>query len=56
MLSSVTPQLGKPTKLPHGWETAEDPDSGQTYYFDRKTGETTWDFPVRHRNSIVCDC
>jgi hypothetical protein len=27
------------------WEAAEDPDSGDTYYYNIKTGDTSWDKP-----------
>jgi len=32
--------------LPAGWETAADPSSGKTYYFNRATGETKWEPPT----------
>merc|ERR1711988_975518 len=28
--------------LPAGWEQAQDPGSGKTYYFNRATNETRW--------------
>eukprot|EP00427_Karlodinium_veneficum_P020306 CAMPEP_0169130352 /NCGR_PEP_ID=MMETSP1015-20121227/37650_1 /TAXON_ID=342587 /ORGANISM="Karlodinium micrum, Strain CCMP2283" /LENGTH=152 /DNA_ID=CAMNT_0009194505 /DNA_START=93 /DNA_END=548 /DNA_ORIENTATION=- len=31
-----------PGGLPPGWESAMDPTSGNAYYFNRATGETTW--------------
>jgi cold shock CspA family protein len=34
-----------PGGLPHGWETAQDPSSGKTYFFNRTTNETRWDPP-----------
>ena len=33
-------------KLPLGWYAAVDEDSGDTYYCNEMTGETTWDFPT----------
>ena len=30
--------------LPPGWEAVES-DSKKVYYWNRKTGETTWSFP-----------
>merc|ERR1711957_264203 len=32
--------------LPPGWDQANDPASGKTYYFNRATGETKWEPPV----------
>lgn len=31
--------------LPAGWETAKDPTSGKTYFFERATGKRQWDKP-----------
>merc|ERR1711972_467250 len=31
--------------LPAGWEQAQDPGSGKTYFFNRASGQTTWDRP-----------
>jgi hypothetical protein len=28
--------------LPPGWIASIDPDSGEEYYFNEETGETTW--------------
>eukprot|EP00931_Biecheleriopsis_adriatica_P064796 TRINITY_DN3948_c1_g1_i4.p1 TRINITY_DN3948_c1_g1~~TRINITY_DN3948_c1_g1_i4.p1 ORF type:complete len:356 (-),score=66.25 TRINITY_DN3948_c1_g1_i4:555-1622(-) len=35
-----------PCGLPAGWESAPDPASGKTYYFNRATNETRWEPPV----------
>lgn len=32
--------------LPEGWGAAVDPASGETYYYDKATKETQWDFPT----------
>eukprot|EP00927_Polykrikos_kofoidii_P034374 TRINITY_DN29178_c0_g1_i1.p1 TRINITY_DN29178_c0_g1~~TRINITY_DN29178_c0_g1_i1.p1 ORF type:complete len:585 (+),score=110.34 TRINITY_DN29178_c0_g1_i1:142-1755(+) len=32
--------------LPDGWETANDPESGDPYFFNRATGEVTWERPL----------
>jgi outer membrane protein assembly factor BamB len=32
--------------LPPGWFTATDPQSGEEYYVNEQTGETTWDKPL----------
>jgi len=37
--------LGKETLLPPGWDSEVDPKSGCKYFFNRVTGETTWDQP-----------
>ena len=33
------------TPLPAGWMSQQDPASGQTYYYNQNTGETSWDIP-----------
>jgi len=38
--------------LPPGWFTAVDQDSGDTYYCNEATGETTWDKPTMPTTSI----
>lgn len=37
----------QPASLPAGWESATDPASGRTYYFNRSTNETTWVIPAQ---------
>ena len=32
-------------QLPPGWEVQVDPQSGQQYYYNQQTGQTSWDFP-----------
>ena len=32
--------------LPSGWDAVVDKESGDTYYHNKKTGETTWDKPT----------
>ena len=33
-------------RLIPGWEEVTDPDSGETYFYNEETGETTWDEPI----------
>jgi hypothetical protein len=33
------------TNLPEGWEALPDPETGETYYWNEATDETTWDHP-----------
>jgi hypothetical protein len=33
-------------QLPEGWTTIKDPASGSVYYYNRHTGESTWDMPT----------
>jgi hypothetical protein len=33
------------TPLPEGWQAAQDPASGKTYYFHRASGERSWEIP-----------
>jgi hypothetical protein len=33
------------TPLPAGWQAAQDPASGKTYYFHRASGERSWEMP-----------
>eukprot|EP00929_Paragymnodinium_shiwhaense_P012086 TRINITY_DN11876_c0_g1_i2.p1 TRINITY_DN11876_c0_g1~~TRINITY_DN11876_c0_g1_i2.p1 ORF type:complete len:795 (+),score=158.55 TRINITY_DN11876_c0_g1_i2:53-2437(+) len=37
--------------LPAGWESTLDPSSGDPYFFNRQTGEVTWDRPTASKNS-----
>lgn len=37
--------VGPDPTLPAGWEAAKDPTSGKTYYFQRVTGERSWEKP-----------
>jgi len=37
--------------LPPGWVELTDPTSGQTYYFNERSEETSWDRPVVHTGS-----
>ncbi len=39
--------------LPPDWTALVDPDSGETYYANKKTGETTWDRPEQEPNDIT---
>lgn len=44
----ASPALGTPTPeapLPPGWESTIDNLSGKTYYFNRATGESSWEAP-----------
>jgi hypothetical protein len=36
---------GQDPSLPSGWEAARDQSSGKTYYFQRATGERSWEKP-----------
>jgi len=46
------PQDDNDDNLPPGWFTAVDQDSGDTYYCNEATGETTWDKPTMSTTSI----
>lgn len=37
--------------LPPNWTSAVDPDTGDTYYANIVTGETTWDHPLSIRQA-----
>jgi hypothetical protein len=39
--------------LPPGWSTGSDPDSGETFYFNGETGETSWDIPAGVQESVM---
>lgn len=41
-----TVQAAQPAPLPQGWTEMKDPASGHTYYFNSKTGQSTWVRPV----------
>ncbi|XP_015272045.1 PREDICTED: rho GTPase-activating protein 27 [Gekko japonicus] len=40
---SLQPRLGSP---PPNWETHTDTESGQVFYYNPATGQTTWDYPL----------
>lgn len=40
-----TPDPGVNPSLPPGWVVLQDPSSGQTYYANQSTGESSWDPP-----------
>lgn len=50
-------QTSQEQELPHGWIALQDPGSGNTYYANQETGETTWEKPAppavasQHQNS-----
>ena len=37
--------------LPEGWEAVPDSSSGQTYYYNHLTGETSWEKPVTNNST-----
>jgi hypothetical protein len=39
-------EIKQSNKLPIGWEAVVDKTSGDTYYWNKTTGETTWEKPV----------
>ena len=43
---SSAPQVVSSTPLPEGWHEATDPSSGDTYYYNSVTKETSWDRPT----------
>eukprot|EP00929_Paragymnodinium_shiwhaense_P079859 TRINITY_DN41628_c0_g1_i1.p1 TRINITY_DN41628_c0_g1~~TRINITY_DN41628_c0_g1_i1.p1 ORF type:complete len:1389 (+),score=315.31 TRINITY_DN41628_c0_g1_i1:133-4299(+) len=45
-VAAAAPALQAPDSLPEGWETAVDPASGQVYYANRKTGQSSWTRPA----------
>ena len=53
--SSVTngKKMSPINDLPPDWTALVDPDSGDTYYANEKTGETTWDRPEQEPNDIT---
>ena len=38
--------------LPPGWQSAVDPEDGDTYYYNLKTGESTWDHPGAKKQCV----
>ena len=38
-------QQGGAGGLPFGWVQASDPASGQTYYYNEQTGQSSWEYP-----------
>ena len=47
-------EVSKP--LPAGWQTAVDPTSGEKYYYNDLTGETSWVYPkIAKEESITTD-
>ena len=41
--------------LPPGWEKLSDPASGNTYFFNRETNETSWEFPIIEKDDANVD-
>jgi len=46
MPGMAMPGMGMPTGLPPGWEQVADPTTGNPYYCNRATGESSWTVPV----------
>ena len=44
--NSIDDRFGTDHVLPPGWRSARDPASGNTYYFNEDSNETSWSFPV----------
>eukprot|EP00985_Skeletonema_marinoi_P011820 scaffold5613_cov210-Skeletonema_marinoi.AAC.1 len=42
LMTKETPQTGG---LPHGWKELQDEATGNTYYWNEQTNETSWDYP-----------
>jgi len=42
---SGEPEGGETTCLPHGWKELQDEATGNTYYWNEQTNETSWDYP-----------
>jgi len=47
VVAKTPPVPAKAPALPPNWESAVDPDSKETYYFNRVTQVTTWDRPTK---------
>ena len=43
---TARPPPGAPESLPQGWTIELDPSSGQEYYYNTVTGESTWERPA----------
>jgi len=43
--TTTTPENSQAQTLPPGWETAIDPTSGKTYYYNHALGESSWELP-----------
>merc|ERR1712224_1060635 len=43
--TTTTPQKDQEQTLPPGWETAVDPSSGKTYYYNHALGESSLEIP-----------
>jgi hypothetical protein len=48
-----TSEKSNGTLLPEGWMLCTDPNSGQAYYFNESTGESSWDRPVEPDDETV---
>ena len=39
--------------LPTGWGSALDPTSGERYFYDKETKETTWEPPIEEMVALL---
>eukprot|EP00536_Pseudo-nitzschia_multiseries_P014039 jgi/Psemu1/213597/e_gw1.649.22.1 len=45
--SAVEPQFEPVDDLAEGWEKVQDPTTGNIYYFNKETQETSWEKPTK---------
>merc|ERR1711871_8540 len=46
LMDILTPMLAGSSGLPEGWSKMVDPNSGQPYYYNSNTGESSWEKPA----------
>ena len=53
MMTEVDHHMEQLPTLPPGWEAVESQDNHRIYYWNKKTGATTWKFPQQEGECLA---